>query len=108
MKNRKWIFAGISLFILGAGIGLWSSRQSRASSPEGEIVGITDYLIAWDEEWQAIEAYHSSQTGYRAFDPSQGTKTAVSGSINAAGGYVETYPEIFVTKWRIHGHLHYE
>jgi len=95
-------------FILGAGIGIWKSHPTRASSPEGETIGITNYLICWDEEWQAIEAYHSSKTGYKAFDPSKGQKTAISGSIDATGGYVETYPEIFVTKWRIHGHLHYE
>lgn len=107
MKN-KWIFVAIGVFILGAGIGFWRGQPSRASSPEGEIVGITDALITWDEEWQAVEAHYSTKSGYASFDPSAGQQTAVSGSINAAGGYVETYPEIFVTKWRIHGHLHYE
>jgi len=72
--KKKWLLYETAVFILGAGIGIWKSHPTRASSPEGETIGITNYLICWDEEWQAIEAYHSSKTGYKAFDPSKGQK----------------------------------
>jgi hypothetical protein len=110
-KNKIYLL----LFILGLGIGIFSGlSKARASSPEGQTSGGEQPAsVYFDEFWQATGAIVSTVSGYQGFDPSRRANTPVAGRLeklnNPSRGWVaRLFPKMVVTKWKVHGHIHFE
>jgi hypothetical protein len=111
MMKKHIIVVAALLFLVGVGMGLWHAKTTNASVPAaGGNSATLPTLLVYDEDWQANEGYISTDNGYQKIDPSAVSSTAASGEIKDEGGdtYVSTYPDIFVTKWKVQGHLHYK
>lgn len=100
------------LFILGLGIGIFFGLSKvKASTPVGETSGGEQPAsVYYDEHWQATQAAVSTESGYQNFDPSIHGNTSTAGKIeNTSGGWiVRLFPKMVVTKWKVHGHIHFE
>jgi hypothetical protein len=101
----------ILIFVLGLTMGVvFVFSQARANPSKGEISGgeVTASVV-YDETWQAISALVSSATGFVAYDPTGSTRTGVAAKFSSSGASatVEIAPKMLVTKWRVHGHIHF-
>ncbi|MFH0913133.1 MAG: hypothetical protein V1884_02490 [Candidatus Omnitrophota bacterium] len=112
-----------ALFVIGLCAGLFFAlNKARALTPEGESSqGESPSSVAYDESWKATQTLVSTSSGYQYFYPygsspayplpalptSQQTPTA--GQLeNTNGGWVEgIFPKLVVTKWSVHGHIHF-
>jgi hypothetical protein len=120
MRKKTWLL----LFILGLGIGIFFGLSKvKASTPVYEASGgETAASVTYDEVWKATQALVSTISGYSYFYP-YGTsptyplpvsptysQTPVAGMFeNTAGGWVaKIFPKMAVTKWKVHGHVHFE
>ena len=121
MKNRNllFLFLSMTLFFSGVILGLFSfTGNLRASSPEGETSAGEGASVFYDEHWRAVGAYAATETGYAFLNPSTGAASPVAGkieliSISTAGGVVTVphttlEPDMVITKWKVHGHVHFE
>lgn len=108
-KKRRNIY--FLLFILGVSIGVFFGlNKVRASSPEGETsAGEQPASTYYDEFWQATEAVVSGASGFVNFIPSTHNNTETAARFrNTAGGWVANiFPKMVVTRWRVHGHIHF-
>lgn len=122
IKKRTYVL----LFILGLVAGVFFGLQkAKASSPEGEASttgGITYY---YDESWKATQAIVSRKAGanyrYEYFYPygeppayplpneptDKQTDPAAELGTDDGGGIVKLFPKMVVTKWKVHGHIHF-
>lgn len=113
MKTRKSLFlaASIVLFVLGGLLGIFSNNL-QASTPVGEVSdGEQPASVYYDEHWRATESYVATEGGYASFDPSSHMDTPVTGKIEtpAVGDpYCSLQPDMVITKWKVHGHIHFE
>ena len=121
MKS-KFIFLIWCGILLTAGVTagiFYSAADLEASSPEGEISGGEQPAsVYYDEHWQAVESYIATKSGYESFDPSTRNNTDITGEIGLAtfttmAGEVDVpytilEPDMVVTKWKVHGHIHFE
>ena len=113
MKKHKSLFlaASIALFVLGGLLGIFSNNL-QASPPEGEVSGGEQPAsVYYDEHWRATESYVATKNGYLSFDPSSHMDTPVTGEIvttTADGPYCILQPDMVTTKWKVHGHIHFE
>jgi hypothetical protein len=120
-KERMLLIIGcILLFISGTLLGVfYFSSESRASSPEGEVSGGEQPAsVYYDEHWQAIGAYVSTEAGYTFLNPSIDKESPVVGKITyipvpTSTGVINVphctlQPDMVVTKWKVHGHIHFE
>ncbi len=112
MKTRKSLFlaAAIVLFVLGGLLGVFSNNL-QASSPEGEVSdGEDPASVYYDEHWKATESYVATNNGYASFDPSSRMDTPITGQIknDGSGDYCSLQPDMVITKWKVHGHIHFE
>lgn len=108
------------IFCLGCLCGVfYFMREAGASDPEGEISGgERNASVTWDEHWQAVTAYVATENGYSEIDPSTHDDSGVCGKINYAPivtsegnvnvPYVSLEPDMVITKWKVHGHIHFE
>lgn len=107
-KNRIYTL----LFVLGLIGGLFFGlNKLRASNPEGEISGGEQPAsVYYDEFWQAVQALVSTETGYQNFNPTSHNNTSTAAKIeDTSGGWlVRVSPKMVVTKWKVHGHIHFE
>ena len=119
-KNKIYIL----FLLLGLGWGVFVGlNKVRASSPVNESsAGEQTAGVAYDESWKATEALVSSSSGYRYFYPYGSSpayplpanpvnqQTATAGKLvydNDFGWKILVYPKMVVTKWRVHGHIHF-
>jgi len=98
--------------ILGLGMGiLWGLGRAKASSPEGESSGGEQPASVWyDEFWQATQAVVSTENGYRNFNPSTHNNTDTAAKFEDASKdqrRAGLLPKMVVTKWKVHGHIHF-
>jgi len=112
MKTRKSLFlaAAIVLFVLGGLLGVFSNNL-EASSPEGEVSdGEDPASVYYDEHWKATESYVATNNGYASFDPSSRMDTPITCHIknDGSGDYCSLQPDMVITKWKVHGHIHFE
>ncbi len=109
MSKNKIYFL---LFVLGLGLGIFFGLRSvRASSPEGETSGGEQPAsVYYDEFWQATQAVVSTGSGYANFEPSTHNNTPKAGEIvdTPDGKAVNLFPKMVVTRWNVHGHIHFE
>jgi hypothetical protein len=107
-KRRELYFL---LFILGVCAGIFFGiNKVRASSPEGETSGGEQPASTYyDEFWQATEAVVSTAGGFAQFNPSTHNNTGTAARFrNTPGGWVaDIFPKMVVTRWRVHGHIHF-
>ncbi|PIV39089.1 MAG: hypothetical protein COS29_04505 [Candidatus Omnitrophica bacterium CG02_land_8_20_14_3_00__42_8] len=121
MKRRAFfLIICVIFFCLGAVLGVFSIRDElRASSPVGEIsMGEQPASVYYEEHWQAVGSYLATEEGYQFFDPSTHGDTPVTGKIQlmpmTAGGipinvpYTILEPDMVISKWKVHGHIHFE
>ncbi len=123
------ITCGLVLVGLIAGIAA-GMHALQASSPEGESSGgESPASVSYDEKWKATEALVSSSSGYKLFYPygkspvppyvsyplsgdpvNKTTPVAASFSTSTETGTAkaEILPKMVVTKWKVHGHIHFE
>lgn len=111
------------LLSLGLAIGvIFALSKAKASSPTSS-TGAPAATVVYDEYWKATEALVSTTTGFRYFYPygsptsyplpaapiNQRTNTAgIIGTDGATGGSIITlFPKMAVTKWKVHGHIHF-
>ncbi|MBU1147176.1 MAG: hypothetical protein KKD11_02390 [Candidatus Omnitrophica bacterium] len=112
MKVHKLLFLGlaVALFVLGGLLGIFSNNL-QASPPEGEVSGGEQPAsVYYDEHWKATESYVATTSGYVSFDPSSLMDTSVTGEIKDGvdGPYCSLQPDMVITKWKVHGHIHFE
>ncbi|MDP8229801.1 MAG: hypothetical protein P9L93_01710 [Candidatus Gorgyraea atricola] len=112
MKLHKSLFlaASIALFVLGGVLGIFSNNL-QASPPEGEVSGGEQPAsVYYDEHWKATQSYVATKNGYASFDPSSRMDTPVTGEIERTpeGPYCILQPDMVITKWKVHGHIHFE
>jgi len=100
MSKKKIYFF---LFILGLSLGIfWGINKVRASSPEGETSGGEQPAsVYYDEYWQATRALvyieDGMTQGFEEFtDFNEPTPTTTT-----------TKHKMVVTKWKVHGHIHF-
>ena len=93
-KNKIYLL----MFILGLGLGIFFGlNKVKASSPVNEPSGgETTASVYYDEYWQATRAIINTDTGYQEFTGFNGSTTATA------------RPKMVVTKWKVHGHIHFE
>lgn len=122
MKKKKIISVtiGIIIFCLGCLCGVfYFTREAKASDPEGEVSGgEPNASVTYDEHWRAVTAYVATENGYSEIDPSTKVDSDISGKIDSVsiatpGGpvnvpYVSLEPDMVITKWKVHGHIHFE
>lgn len=100
----------ILVFVLGIIAGLlFGAIKLKASSPEGE-VSPGQASVFYDEHWQAIEAIVSNAdtNKYAMFNNFyHDTPTAAKMKKETEGWEIKTFPKMVVTKWRVHGHIHF-
>ena len=123
MKRRAFfLIICVIFFCLGAVLGVFSIRDElRASSPAGEIsMGEQPASVYYEEHWQAVGSYIATEKGYQFFDPSTHGNTPVTGKIQSVpmmvGGqgipinvlYTILHPDMVISKWKVHGHIHFE
>ncbi len=109
VKGRVRFF--FLLFIVGLVAGLAIGlNKVMASDPRGERVDEPVASVWYDEHWRAIDAVVSSEDGYDYFNPSTHNDTEVAGKMEEINDvWITTlYPKMVVTKWRVHGHIHFE
>ncbi len=108
LKNKIYFL----FLVLGLCTGVFFAlNKAKASSPQGETSGGEQPAsVYYDEHWKATEALVSSTTGYTTMDPSTHNNTNTAGQFeDTAGGWrVELFPKMVVTKWKVHGHIHFE
>lgn len=113
----------IALFIIGLAAGLFFRlNKAKASTAQGETSkGEQPASTVYEESWKATEALVSAAGGYRYFYPYGSTpdyplpsrpphvQTPEAGKMeNTDGGWlVQIYPKMVVTKWSVHGHIHF-
>jgi len=120
MKD-KTIILGVSLGLclaLGVAVGfLAMTKNVGASDPRGEISGGEIIpSVYYDEHWQAIRAcfWDNTTDDFTCFDPSpvavtQAPQISVHTDITGAPPAVITgNPIMKVTRWQVHGHLHFQ
>lgn len=112
---------GIAIFILGIAAGIiFGINKVGADTPVK-----TDTTVApgakYDEYWKASEALVSDYGGYKKFefydsityplpaDPdNKNTETAGELEQDSKGNWtVKLFPKMVVTKWKVHGHIHF-
>ncbi|MFA5090244.1 MAG: hypothetical protein WC510_04330 [Candidatus Omnitrophota bacterium] len=124
----------VFLFFLGLGLGVFFVLQrANASNPGSEASGgETTASVYYDETWKATETIVSSDAGLKVFYPYSddnpgGTpsvypayplpaipnhhNTDIAAAIITGGishAYVSIFPKMVVTKWRVHGHIHFK
>ena len=123
MKRRAFfLIICVIFFCLGAVLGVFSIRDElRASSPVGEIsMGEQPASVYYEEHWQAVGSYLATEEGYQFFDPSTHDNTPVTGKIQVTpivmveGGipinvpHTILEPDMVISKWKVHGHIHFE
>lgn len=109
------IIAGMLVFIAGIFLGaLFNIHRLEASDPGGEVSGGEQAASTfWHEHWQATEGYVSSETGYEKIGISltpTSKSPVVSGKMVkkiSQPAQVTIYPNMMVTKWKVHGHIHF-
>ena len=110
VKGRVRFF--FLLFMVGLVAGLLIGlNKVMATSPVDEVSGGEAVASVWyDEHWRAIRAVVSSEDGYDYFNPSTHNDTEVAGRMEQIDDVWITslYPKMVVTKWRVHGHIHFE
>lgn len=117
MKRKILLIFAAGIFVVGITLGilLGALPGLEASSPEGEVSrGERTASVVWHEHWQGREAYVSSLTGYQkvGITLQSGSTVAVdSGRIeqdSATGIWqVSVYPDMVVSRWQVHGHIHF-
>lgn len=121
MSKKKIYFL---FFVLGIGIGIFFTlNKAKASNPQGEPSGgEVTASVYYDESWKATETVVSTENGYQYFYPYGNPpeyplpaqpltqQTPIAGKLEntAAGWIVRLFPKMVVTKWKVHGHIHYE
>lgn len=109
MRLRKVYFL---LFILGLGAGVFFAlNNARASNPQGEVSGGEQPAsVYYDESWKASDALVSKDGGYQAVDISSRQDTPKAGQLEKVGDAwsVKVFPKMIVTKWKVHGHIHFQ
>jgi len=122
MRRKKYlILSCVCLFCVGIILGIFSGKYKlMASSPESETSGGEQPAsVYYDEHWQAIEAYVATQNGYSQINPAGKSDTPVTGVIETETiaindgddvdiAYVLLQPDMVITKWKVHGHIHFE
>ncbi|MFA5161566.1 MAG: hypothetical protein WC421_04915 [Elusimicrobiales bacterium] len=96
----------LCLLMLAAGLaaGLLAGA-ARAEDPA--LMSDGDIRAIWDEHWTALEAYASSVAdGVQKLDMSSGTP-ATKEAAKITGSSVSVHPRMIVTRWKIHGHIHF-
>ncbi len=120
MKGRRLFLAvSVILFLFGGILGIfYSSNKLLASSPQDKTSGGKPASVFYDEHWQAIGAYVATKRGYAFLNPSTGHSSPVAGKIEytpvaTPSGVVNVpratlEPDMVITKWKVHGHVHFE
>lgn len=107
IKKRTYVL----LFILGLTAGIFFGLQkAKASSPEGEASTLGGLTYYYDEFWQATQALVSRAGGFGYQNISNTVGDSTSGSaavLNKTNNTVERFPKMVVTKWKVHGHIHF-
>lgn len=106
-KNKIYLL----LFILGLSVGIFFGlNRVRASPPEGETSGGDQPAsVYFDEHWRATQAIVSTESGFVNFSDFNSLTSPAGRIENTPGGWlVRVFPKMVVTKWRVHGHIHFE
>jgi len=106
--TKQWIRFGVALFLIGAGIGLFFRLPVRAT-PAGTSPAWPKSVF-YTEKWLAAEGYMNTPSGYKQITDFE-HDTEVSGEIREDSSgvpYAKTSPDLFVTKWRVNGHIHFQ
>ncbi len=110
----------MAVLALGFYIGIFLPIENLgASIPEGEVSGGEQPAsVYYDEHWKATEAYVSTESGYKSMDPSAGMDSVICGKISvfpiatsfgpADVPQTTLEPDMVMTKWNVHGHIHFE
>ncbi|MEW6008076.1 MAG: hypothetical protein AB1629_00360 [Candidatus Omnitrophota bacterium] len=124
--KKKTVILGICIGLslsLGIIAGfLYMAARLEASDPIGEVsAGESPASVYYDEHWQAIEAYYWSEPDkeFKSFNPDtsaqapeQSVKLYEENSSYAPGTVklpvIRGQAIMKVTKWRVHGHIHFE
>ncbi|MDD5668410.1 MAG: hypothetical protein PHE58_00040 [Candidatus Omnitrophica bacterium] len=109
--KKIWIYVGVLSIGLLAGVS-FGLNKAKASSPEGETsAGEANASVNYDEYWQASQSVVSTTSGYQTFNPLNHGNTPTSAtiaSVEAGKWAVTLQPKMVVTKWKVHGHIHFE
>lgn len=104
MKKRLYV----AIFLVGITMGVfWGMTKVKASSPVNESSGGEDTAsVYYDESWKAERALVSSPTaGYYDADISNNGDTSTSAQMQ---GGSNVFPKMVVTRWKVHGHIHFQ
>lgn len=109
MRAKKFY---LFLFIAGLGTGIFLALNSaRASNPQGEVSsGEQPASVYYDEYWKATEALVSRDGGLQTVDISNRQDTPRAAELEKVGDAwsVKVFPKMLVTKWKAHGHIHFQ
>jgi len=107
--KKQWARIGAALFLVGGCIGFFVRQPVRAT-PAGTSKDWPKSVF-YTEKWLAAEGYMNTPAGYVKIAGNDFEQnTTVSGEIDKDNGvpYVKTAPDLFVTKWRVNGHIHFK
>jgi len=120
-KRIKKIY--FAVFVVGSCVGLFFGlHKAKAITPEGEgSGGEQPSSVVYDEKWKATETLVSTASGYQYFYPYGSSpayplpaqpvnrQTVEAGKLESTSGgwLVRIYPKLVVTKWSVHGHIHF-
>ncbi|MFA5161567.1 MAG: hypothetical protein WC421_04920 [Elusimicrobiales bacterium] len=105
-KTNRMFYVLLAALGLMAGLFV-ASRRAQASDPTEKSGGESKASVVWDDKWTAIGAYVSADGKYVEFlkDTGLSGDTAVAAKIES--GHVSLCPKMIVTRWRVHGHMHF-
>ena len=118
MDRQRWVWIAV-LLLTAAAAGLVAGVVSvMATGPAGEESprGRAEYpaSVYYDEHWAAAGALvtsANSSTGFQAVDPSKGAASETAALIRKDGDGkwgTAVQPRMVVTRWRVHGHIHFQ
>jgi len=106
--NKRSVRVGAVLFLIGAGIGLLFRQAVRATPADTTPSSPWPKSVFYTERWAAVEGFMNTPKGYERINDFE-HNTGVSGEIDDSGEpYVKTSPDLFVTRWRVQGHIHFK
>ncbi|MFA6583705.1 MAG: hypothetical protein WCS77_05350 [Elusimicrobiaceae bacterium] len=107
---KKTVIVLLILFGVGVAGGLFIGSVPVIASPlTNEVSGGEQPASVWyDEQWKAIGAIATTNGGYAHVNLPGKISNAAKMSKHGTRWAVSAQPKMVVTKWQVHGHIHFE
>lgn len=109
---KKLLFS--LLFLTSVSMGVFIGiQQLRASTPTVS-GGESPASVYYDETWKATNAVVSSynkatdRSRFTEVNPATKNATGVAAHVKNPSPGVQVYPKMVVTRWTVHGHIHFQ